>query len=448
MKIPDEHRGRCFYHFTHIENIESIVKNGLLSTNKKRAKGIDHINLASEEIQSRRSQMDVPCEPFGTIHDYVPFYFTARNPMLLGVLNRKNIDQPLVVFIAVSIDRLLENNAIFCDASANTVIPPNFYQDPKNLDELNWELIDSNKWQRGTDDELHSRMAEAFVYKKVPIDWIESYIVFNQVCKKEIIRIYDENGLSKPKISYEPFNGKYFYFTKFNMSGRNNETLITGPIFLEHYYREAIKIITDQRKETQSQNSTFTDIKDALLKINKNFCVIEELEGIFELETDNRVHAQSVSDHTLQVVKNLKENEYYNDLSNHDKKIVKLSAYLHDIGKGPKSKWKNGIQPAYPDHPADSIPMITRILSEEFNTLSEYEIKTICLLVIYHDIIGDILEKGRSEQELLSLGINYNELKMLIALSLADISAINPFWTSIIEGKLDNLVERLRKVIS
>jgi len=447
MKIPNDHRHRCFYHFTHIENIESIVKNGLLSTNEKCAKGIDHINLANEGIQLRRSQMDVQCEPFGTIHDYVPFYFAAVNPMLLGVLNRKNIDQPFVVFIAISIDKLLESDVIFTDASANTVIPPIFYQDPKDLNKLNWELIDSTKWQRGTDDELHSRMAEVLVYKKVPIDWIESYIVYNDMCKKEILRIYKENGYQKPKVSYAPFNGRYFYFTKFFMPERKNETLITGPIFLEHYYREAIKTIVDKRVEIDYDSCAFTNIDDALGKIGENFCVIKELDDIFELETANKVHSQNVSDHTLQVVNNL-NNKYFNDLSYKDKKIVKLSAYLHDIGKGPKSKWKDGIQLVYPDHPADAIPMITRILAEEFKVLSYHEIKTICLLVIYHDLIGDILEKGRSEKELLSLEISRNEFNMLIALSLADISAINVLWNWTIQEKLEDFVEKIRKEIS
>ena len=37
MKIPEKYRGRYFYHFTHIDNISSIVENnGLLSTNLKK----------------------------------------------------------------------------------------------------------------------------------------------------------------------------------------------------------------------------------------------------------------------------------------------------------------------------------------------------------------------------------------------------------------------------
>ena len=51
MKVPDEYKGRHIYHFTHVDNIESIVKCGrLLATNVKNEAGIEHYNVANENI--------------------------------------------------------------------------------------------------------------------------------------------------------------------------------------------------------------------------------------------------------------------------------------------------------------------------------------------------------------------------------------------------------------
>lgn len=446
MKIPDAYKGKYFYHFTHIGNLKSIVENGLLSTNKKKELGITHVNLASESIQLRRSEMDVTCSPNGKIHDYVPFYFTARNPMLLGVLNRKNIDQPLIIYIAVSIDKILNRNVVFTNASANTVIPPDFYNDPKDLDNLDWDLINSQSWTTKDKDKLHKRMAEILVLDKMPIDWIESIIVWNKRFKKEVIKIFKENNQTVPKVTFSPFNEKYFYFTKFGI-GRGNETLVTGPIFLKHHFDETIKTIIEKRQDSDKEDFLFENIADALKKINDDFCVIEELKGIYELETVNEVHKENVSDHTKKVVENLENNTYYTNLKGTDKNIVKFSAYLHDIGKGPKLKWKDGIQTAYPDHPVDAIPMLERILVEDIEELSEYEIRKICLLVAYHDLVGDILERGRSTKELIDLGIDEKELNMLIAISLADISAINSSWVFKIKKKLPKFVKNIKKEI-
>ena len=447
MKIPDKYKGIYFYHFTHIENLESIVKNGLLSTNKKNELGLKHTDVASETIQHRRSEMDVTCSPNGKVHDYVPFYFTTTNPMLLSLTNHKNIDQPFIIFIAISIEKIVEDGVVFTDASANTNEPPNFYNNPDDLDKLDWDAINKTKWGSSSDDERHKRMAEVLIYEQVPFDWIDSIIVWNESFKNETTKIFKNNGLIIPNVTYQPFKRKFFYYCKFFFSNRKNETLVTGPYFLKHHFTKAIKTIIEKRLDSDKEDFLFENIADALEKINDDFCIIDELEGIYELETVNEVHKENVSDHTKKVVGNLEKNEYFTNLKDSDKNIVKLSAYLHDIGKGPKSKWKDGKQPAYPDHPADAIPMLERILVEDFKELSEYEIRKICLLVSYHDLIGDILERERSRKELIDLKIDEKELNMLIAISLADISAINSGWNFMLKMKLSRFVKDIKKEI-
>ncbi|MCK8487026.1 DarT ssDNA thymidine ADP-ribosyltransferase family protein [Paenibacillus sp. MBLB2552] len=446
--IPGKHANRYFYHFTHMENVESIIDNGLISTNEKKLRGIDHVNIANKNIQNRRSGTQVPCHPHGSIHDYVPFYFAGTNPMLLSVLNNKNIDQPYVVYIAVSINKLKEKHVIYTDASANTITPPNFYSDPQYLDNLNWTQIDSKRW--GTPKgELNARMAEVLVYNNVPLDWIECFIVFNELCKKRIKELFKEKGLDAPKITYEPFNDTNFYFTKFffrdtkDFKDRGNESLVTGPKMLKALYNEITKEILDKRSKVKPSNPSFLNVKDAIVKIKNNFCIIDELKGINKLETKNDVHSNTVCEHTKDVVKNLSSNDYYIGLDAEDKSIVKLAAYFHDIGKGPKSKWKDGVQPSYADHPVDSLKMMERILVEEFEELSEYEINLICLLVGYHDLIGEILGKGRSEKEIRDLELCSNELDILAAITLADIKSINSDWFDTIEEKIPDLLEEI-----
>lgn len=444
MNIPPKYQGRYFYHFTHIDNIESIVEQGgLLSTNEKNKRGIEHHNIANINIQIRRRAMAVPIGPKGCVHDYVPFYFTSINPMLLGLLNRKVIDQPYICFLAVSIEKLLEENVVFTDASANTDVPPNFYNTPDYLDRLNWGLIDSRKWGESNDQDRHARMAEVLVYKKVPLDWIESYIVFNDIGKQKIQECYENMGLAKPVISYDWFNRTPFYYTKFAFSGRKYETLVTGPIQLYQQYENLLRSIIDNRSNHIPENPLFHNIEDALSNIKSDFCILPELDGIYQLETDNKVHHETVSDHTLRVVRMLERSNFFGQLGKKSKNIVRLCAYLHDIGKGPKEKWSDGIQKVYPDHPADAIPMLERILSEEFAVLSEKEIQRICLLIVYHDLMGDIIYKERSKQELINLNLSKKELIMLAAITEADIGAICEAWTWELAEKLDSLIDQV-----
>ncbi|MCV5688757.1 DUF4433 domain-containing protein, partial [Escherichia coli] len=51
MSIPQGLRGRYAYHFTLVDNLESIIDNGLLCTNLKNERGISHENIAEQGIQ-------------------------------------------------------------------------------------------------------------------------------------------------------------------------------------------------------------------------------------------------------------------------------------------------------------------------------------------------------------------------------------------------------------
>lgn len=446
MRIPDKYKGRYFYHFTHIDNIESIVENnGLLSTNMKNEYGIGHHNVANMNIQNRRSEMKVTVGPGGVVHDYVPFYFASTNKMLLGLLNRKIVDQPYVVFIAVSIEKLLEEDVIFTDASANTNLPPQFYDNPDDLDKLDWSLIDSTKWGEKSEQELHSRMAEVLVYKHVPLDWIETYIVFNKIGKKKIENCYKNFGLHKPNISYDWFNNRSFFFTKFFFEDRKNETLVTGPLQLYEMYQDVVKYIVENRTEVDEEKCIFDNIRDALLQIEEDFCSIKELADVCNLETSNSMHHESVSDHTKTVVNKLSSTQYYCYLGGRERAIVKLAAYFHDIGKGPREKWKGGVQTAYADHPRDALPMLARIFTEDFRSISYEDYRQICLLVAYHDLLGDIIGKGRSRIELEELRLSDKELYMLATLSEADICAIGGIFALSIKQEICNLVNLMMR---
>ena len=188
MVVPLEHKWRYFFHFTDIRNLGSIIKNGLLSTNKKNALGIEHQNIANMTIQQRRSTMKVSCGKGGVVHDYVPFYFTSKNPMFLAVLNSKNHDQPFIIYLCIKIARLEKDDAVFTDASANTAVPPNFYQETNNLNKLDWTLIDSRKW-RFTEEEKHKKMAEALIYEQVSIAEIDAIVVYNNLVADGVRKI-------------------------------------------------------------------------------------------------------------------------------------------------------------------------------------------------------------------------------------------------------------------
>jgi hypothetical protein len=429
MAIPQEHNWRYIFHFTDIRNLDSIIMNGLLCTNLKDAQNITHKNIANMTIQERRAKMEVTCGKGGVVHDYVPFYFTSKNPMLLGVLNKKNTDQPFIIYLCLKIERLEKDDAVFTDASANTDIPPNFYSDTVNLNKLDWGLIDSKNWAFN-DDERHKKMAEALIFNRVGIEETDAIVVYNNRVADGVRKIFEKNGITPPPILLDNglAYGRYrFFYTKYFLQGRDHETLIMGPYFLKQGYQQLLEQI-NQNRQANNQVYKYEDIPALVKAIEQDIRVIPELNGVYQMPTSKSPLTDTVDIHLQKVAANIQNTDFYRKADEELKNVMKLAAYLHDIGKGPLQKWNGYVQYIYVDHTYDAIPMLHRIFTQDIRTVSEDSIRRVCLAVVYHNIAGDCILKGRDRREMADVINDENDIDMLIAMNLADVQATNTTW--------------------
>ncbi|BBO89901.1 DarT ssDNA thymidine ADP-ribosyltransferase family protein [Desulfosarcina ovata] len=425
MSIPDEHKTRHIYQFTHLDNLPDILQHGLLSYNEKERRGISHISIASSSIQDRRAVMDVSVGPGGVVHNYVPFYFCSRSPMLLSVVNAKNVDQLYLLYLGVPIDVLTLPKAVFTNASANTAVPPTFYSDPSDLVNLDWANIDSKKWGSPSDDARHARMAEALIHRRLKVSKIDHIIVWNDMVKEKVEEIYAEADIDPPAIVFDGHRGRHFYYINFYDKG-GRVSIVTGPICLRNQYEAAAKEVMETRSEESPDEAMFDSIEDAVDELDDDFCALPELAEINDLPTANQEHREDVGAHTRTVVDKLRNSDLFEALSDREKVLVEFAAYLHDIGKGKSPRDDQGRQRVDADHPARAISLVQRILTEDIETIDEEEVRQIILLVAYHDLIGDILGKGRDRQQLLDVIECAEDFDMLAALNCADVESLIP----------------------
>lgn len=74
------------FHITAIANLPAIFAAGaLVSKNGGAAAGINYQNIAHAGAQGARAVRAVPNPPGGLVHDFVPFYFAPRSPMLYAI---------------------------------------------------------------------------------------------------------------------------------------------------------------------------------------------------------------------------------------------------------------------------------------------------------------------------------------------------------------------------
>ena len=72
------------FYIVPIENVSSMLKNGILCHNH--AEKIGHKSIALEDVQERRRNKVIPNG--GRLHDYVNLYINPRNPMMYLVKER------------------------------------------------------------------------------------------------------------------------------------------------------------------------------------------------------------------------------------------------------------------------------------------------------------------------------------------------------------------------
>ena len=127
------------YHFTHIDNFESLLQSGdIYSKKRMNEEFTEYKSVANDEIQGHRNRYDVPVEPYGTIHDYVPFYFSSLSPMLYKIRALMN---NLVIFQSTAqIVESEDKRYVFTDGHGIMELT-DYYNDLSDLDEIDWEVF-------------------------------------------------------------------------------------------------------------------------------------------------------------------------------------------------------------------------------------------------------------------------------------------------------------------
>jgi hypothetical protein len=162
------------YHITDVANLPAIIEEGLLSDQRMAERGGPLVGIGYSNIKHRRMHvLQVDCVADRFVGEFVPFYFCPRSVMLYTV-NQGNVDgrpkgcQKSIVHLVTTVGDLVDlgHDWAFSDRGANTMVPPNFWNNLARLDRLDWEAIGSTYWgARGP-----QKAAEFLVADVVP--WI------------------------------------------------------------------------------------------------------------------------------------------------------------------------------------------------------------------------------------------------------------------------------------
>lgn len=214
MTIPSRYRWRSVYHFLTIKNLQSVLQHGLLAKHELKRRNISYRSIAYDTIQLRRSNMPVPCGPGGVVHDYVPFYFCRRSPMLHAVVKQGFAEQHNIIYLRFPIKIMERYRWVFTNASANTKVTPQFFDQLDDLDAIDWKAVEKRRWKSEYDTPgqipvRQAKQAELLVHQFVDLSEIAEIVVWNEDVKQQVCHMYTQTKLPIPTIS---FGGSQYYF--------------------------------------------------------------------------------------------------------------------------------------------------------------------------------------------------------------------------------------------
>jgi hypothetical protein len=211
------------FHITPIANLAKIcVDAEICSKNILIARGGVHDSIAYASIQSRRATKPVACEPRGVLHDYVPFYFAPRSPML-DTIRRGNVPNCLslqqdIVHIESSVERIVGMGQKYVIFPINAAL--DFSNECHNtltgLEQIDWSLFFESPLMGGyakyyfsrPDPPKHvlrmeKRQAEFLVHERFPLSSVVRIGVMNEEKRVEVANLFLQHGVRLP-VEVEP----------------------------------------------------------------------------------------------------------------------------------------------------------------------------------------------------------------------------------------------------
>ena len=181
------------YRIVHIENLSQILEQGKLwCGNQIVAQGLPYTSIGNKNLTRSRSAKPVPCEPGGSLNDYVPFYFCPRSVMLYQISKRHEStyggDQEPIVHLVSTVEAINKAGRPFVFTDRHAYLSTaTFYNDAARLTELDIAIIRSRDWKKTEEDpnRRKRKMAEFLAHDFVSWERIQGIGVFSQSYKTQ-----------------------------------------------------------------------------------------------------------------------------------------------------------------------------------------------------------------------------------------------------------------------
>lgn len=178
----------------HKDNLHIYLRRGgIHAPNHTPDDGLIYKTIHNVEIQTKRSELQIPCGAQGCIHDYVSFYFGFLSPMMLNlktgrVAGYDEGQEPLIYLVSTAQDIQHRGRSFVFSDGHGIARYTQWFDDLSHLDKVDWNIVPLRYWKDEVNDMDRQRrkQAEFLVYQFCEWDLIKEIVVSNEAVKAEV----------------------------------------------------------------------------------------------------------------------------------------------------------------------------------------------------------------------------------------------------------------------
>ncbi len=223
---------KSLYYITHIENLPSILEQGILSHQQVEEQKVSFTPIYDSDIVNMRQRKTTPNHD--SLWEYANLYFQPRNPMMYRVIHEKNKKDIAILGVKPSI--LEKKDVLITDGNAANA-STQFFSYSKGLEVIKaqWKVIQNDCWN-SFDGSKIKIMAECLIRERVKPELIHSIYVADDTTRERVKSI-----ISPVKISVIP-ESHMFFQPRFSTRIGTNISLIDGDMFFSNMQTLTISV--------------------------------------------------------------------------------------------------------------------------------------------------------------------------------------------------------------
>ena len=171
------------------------------------AGGTSYTGIAHQNIQDKRASTLVPCGPGGSLHNYVPFYFCVRSPMLFaiyrGIVDGYEQGQQAVIYLMSTVQDVISDQLEYVFTDGHGIMKfTKIYDDPAYFCEIDWPLMNARYWRDTIDDpdRKRRRQAEFLVQGGFPWRLVGAIVVMDDATRDQVQTLLQQSAHKPPVI--------------------------------------------------------------------------------------------------------------------------------------------------------------------------------------------------------------------------------------------------------